>query len=63
MNRDRSWMNWKSYRCRQKPEYINVVNECLDFTFANVAKEGKLDVPVSTVIIFIIKVGKQFCFI
>ena len=45
MSRDRSWMNWKSYRCRQNLEYINGVNEFLDFAFANVAKEGKIRCP------------------
>ena len=53
MNRDRGWMNWKTYKCRQKG-YIKGVNESLGFAFANVAKEGKLDVLVLIVTTIII---------
>ena len=45
MTKDRSWMKWKSYSCRQKPEYINGVKEFLVFAFANALKEGKIRCP------------------
>ena len=25
MNKDRTWMNWNTFNCRKKPEYINGV--------------------------------------
>ncbi|VFQ65998.1 unnamed protein product [Cuscuta campestris] len=45
MNNDRSWMNWETYSCRTKPEYINGVKDFLDFAFAHASKEGKIRCP------------------
>ena len=42
MNKDRSWMNWKTFNCRKKPCYINGVKQFLEFSFTNASKEGKI---------------------
>ena len=45
MVRDQSWINWKTYKYRKKPEYMVGVKEFLDFSFAHVCKEGKIRCP------------------
>ena len=35
-------MKWKTYSCKQKPEYMNGVKEFLEFAFTNAAKEGRI---------------------
>ena len=45
MNKDHTWMNWKTFNCGKKPKYINGVKQFLKFAFANVVEYGKIRCP------------------